>query len=211
MNLLAQSQNKKQKALDLSLARHDALIARYLAWLSTNPNATPDQRRVTVIARSPASVVVSAIAARGAELNRHNVRVDAIFANLGEAGSLADFFDSVCKPSDRGTVRWARNSRLLDAHEQVTLGNATCWSGDCMRRAPGKRDGLDIFEEDAPDAARLGILAFDAIWAVCDGIPASKLDPAAVAKPSAQYCPDGDRWSAFAFFRKSERSNALPH
>ena len=64
----------------------------------------------------------------------------------------------------KALIRWARDPRLLDAHEQATYGGSVCWSGDAMRREADKRNGLSLFESAAPEAVRLAQLAFAALW-----------------------------------------------
>ena len=72
-------------------------------------------------------------------------------------------------------IRWARNPRLLDAHEQVTYGDIMCWSGDAMRRDADKRNALTLFDESAGDAVRHGRLAFEALWTSCALVPKGRL------------------------------------
>ena len=84
-------------------------------------------------------------------------------------------------------IRWARNPRLLDAHEQVTYGETMCWSGDAMRRDADRRNALTLFDEEAPDTVRLGRLAFEALWAVSALVPERRLLGPATARPSGAY------------------------
>ena len=81
-----------------------------------------------------------------------------------------------------------------------------------MRREPGKCNSLDLYERDAPQAVRLGMLAFDAIWAISEQIPVWRLDPTASVKPSAAYAPDDSDWvSGFSFLRRADRITPPPH
>ena len=50
-------------------------------------------------------------------------------------------------------IRWAKNPRMLDAHEQLVIGPNSTWMGDCMRRDPTKRDAFQSFNVDCPEAA----------------------------------------------------------
>lgn len=216
MNLMSRLQGKKESTASKALARHDAFIGQFLERLSSRRKNEPAERYVSIIARSPASPVVSAIVARRDDLRERGASVQAIFADLGPDGLLAECADTLaglCIGSDaRESFRWARNACLMDAHEQLILGTSMCWSGDCMRREPGKVDALDLFESDAPKVVRLGTLAFDAIWAISDPVPAARLRGAASAKPSASYAArDQGRLSAFSFLRKPERANPLAH
>jgi len=87
----------------------------------------------------------------------------------------------------RELVRWARNPRLLDAHEQVTYGNAICWSGDAMRREADRRNALTFFNEAAPEVVRLARLAFEALWAASSLVPERYLVDRPATRPSGSY------------------------
>lgn len=216
MNLMSQLHKKPKGPATPSLARHEAFIDEYIEWLGRAGSGDPAARRISVIARSPMSPVAAAIMSRGAELRRRRVTIQVIVAELGADAALAGLGEAVTGNSRgdgaRELVRWARKRCLREAHEQIILGTAMCWSGDSMRREPGKRDGLDLFERDAPKVVRLGLLAFDAIWEISERIPLSRLDPAMTPKPSATYAAqDPDGLSVFSFLRRSERSNTLAH
>jgi hypothetical protein len=216
MNLMSRLQSKKKSTAGTAMMRHDAFIGEFLDRLSSKRKPDPTERYVSIIARSPASPVVSAVIARRDELTERRAGVQAIFADLGPDGLLAECaeaLDGLCIGFDaRESFRWARNACLMDAHEQLILGTSMCWSGDCMRREPGKVDALDLFEIDAPKVVRLGTLAFDAIWAISDPVPSARLRTATRAKPSASYGGHDDgRLSAFSLLRKPERANSLTH
>jgi hypothetical protein len=86
-------------------------------------------------------------------------------------------------------IRWARNPRLLDAHEQATYGTDMCWSGDAMRRDCDRRNVLALFNEGVPDRVRLGRLAFEALWAISSPVPDRHLNGRATAKPAGAFQP----------------------
>lgn len=213
MNLLSQLQPKKANAFQQAIARHEDFIDKFIEILSTRASPQGDEREVTVIARSPASPVARAVMARGEELRQRGARIKIIFAELGADGEMAACAETLqglhAGGSARESFRWARNACLLDAHEQLILGSAMCWSGDCMRRDPGKIDALDLFEHDAPKAVKLGVLAFDAIWAICEIVPASRLR---ITPASAAATNDvAERPSPFSFLRRSERPRQVAH
>lgn len=64
------------------------------------------------------------------------------------------------------SVRWAQNIRLLDAHEQLVLSDSCCWTGDCMRREPAKRDAFECFADDCKETARWARISFERLWSV---------------------------------------------
>jgi hypothetical protein len=60
-------------------------------------------------------------------------------------------------------VRIANNPRLLDAHEQLIVGDAI-WYGDSMRRDPMKRDAFECTVVHDLEAVRRARAAFDNLW-----------------------------------------------
>ncbi|WP_141700576.1 hypothetical protein [Methyloceanibacter superfactus] len=103
------------------------------------------------------------------------VQACAILAKLEPEDELRQLFHTLSALSPNapatGLIRWARNPRLLDAHEQVTYGADMCWSGDAMRRDADKRNPLILFHMDAPDTALLAQRAFTALWGASVQVP----------------------------------------
>ena len=133
---------------------HD-LVERYIAQLAQSKEHSATELSVDIIAHSPDSPIAVAVAARLAELKSAGVILRAIFASIEPEPSLARWL------SESAWVRWARDVRLLEAHEQLVLGNARCWSGDAMRRGSTKTDLFESLNEGHPQAALMGRQAFD--------------------------------------------------
>ncbi len=68
-------------------------------------------------------------------------------------------------------LRWLKRSQLLEAHEQMTLGNAFTWWGDCMRREPENRNSFEVTSTFDSVAANRSIRAFDALWGAAEAAP----------------------------------------
>lgn len=190
MGLFSHLRQKQADSVNTAIAKQHQFIARYLDWLDGQAERPPAARRVTVLARSPLSCVVRALVDRVDDLKARGVVVRALLARLEPEDAVRELVDalSALEPERPGLelLRWADRRCLLEAHEQLTLGPAMCWSGDMMRRDPAKRDGLDLFEVDAPQTVRLGVLAFNAIWAIASPVPASRLRQKP-ARPSGSY------------------------
>jgi hypothetical protein len=124
-------------------------------------------------------------------LQQAGVSAKVILAKLEPEGDLKQLFASLSElaPQEPASelIRWARNPRLLDAHEQVTYGETMCWSGDAMRRDADRRNALTLFDEEAPDTVRLGRLAFQALWAASSLVPERRLLGPATARPAGAY------------------------
>jgi len=216
MTLLSQLRKDTPSASDQALARHEAFIAQFLERLDSGSDSGAGSRHVTLLARSPHSPVAGALLSQAEGLRARDMVLRLIFAQLGEGSAVADFAEFLTEVTGaadaRDHIRWARNKSLWDAHEQITLGRAMCWSGDCMRREPGKRNSLDLFEADAPQTVRLGLLAFDAIWAIADPLPLSAASRDCGVKPSAAYAPAHEEsLSALSFLNKGEGRGTLAH
>lgn len=179
----------QMNAANAAVARQEALFGAYLDRLAGRP--APGERHVTMLARSPLSPVARALVAKTDALKARGVVVQAILAQIEPREALVEVIEAVTALSPGRPlgelVRWANRSCILDAHEQLILGTTMCWSGDMMRREPGKRDGLDLFEEEAPQTVRLGALAFSAIWSITGPVPASRLRHGGVPQQGAAY------------------------
>jgi hypothetical protein len=144
-----------------------------------------------MILRSPGSDPAKALVGMKGALQHAGVGAKVILARLEPEDDLKQLFASLSElaPQEPAPelIRWARNPRLLDAHEQVTYGGAMCWSGDAMRRDADRRNALTLFDEEAPDTVRLGRLAFGALWAASALVPERRLLGPATARPSGAY------------------------
>lgn len=166
-------------------------LRRHLQMMSRCVEGAKRGAFLTMILRSAESDPAKALVGMKGALQHSGLRAKVILARLEPENDLRQLFSSLSElgpqqPSHE-LIRWARNPRLLEAHEQVIYGEALCWSGDAMRRDADKRNALALFEEEAPDAARLGRLAFAAIWAQSSPVPERRLMGPASARPSAAY------------------------
>jgi hypothetical protein len=141
---------------------------------------------VLLIARSFESPVAKALAGHAAQIaaTRRPVRMILARADRGEmpvGWPLADGVQVDCE------IRWARNPRLLEAHEQLVLSSATCWIGDSMRRDPAKCDAYETFAESNSEAATAARVSFERLWAVSQPLFPNVLIPAQVTAPSREF------------------------
>jgi len=70
-------------------------------------------------------------------------------------------------------VRHAFDLRLLDAHEQLVLGQRSAWCGDCMRRNPSERDAFESFLRDDLILSAWAGKTFTRLWVNAQEIPVS--------------------------------------
>lgn len=136
-------------------------------------------RSLTLIARSPSSEIARALALQAEYLRRKEFSARIIFARLGPVELAAEMAWTLqltsggdCKES---SVRIIKTPALLNAHEQLVIGEHCCWTGDMLRRAEGNRNGLDIWEDESVGAAKLAQFAFNAIWPLAKPVPSSVL------------------------------------
>ena len=177
MGFLTHLRESQIETANAAVSRQDAILDDYLGWLRNGPSRGRAERKITIIARDPLAPIVTAVVARTDILRAEGVTVEVILSQTEPEAALNDLNEALMTLNNDLNqdeyVRWAKKSALLDAHEQLTLGTQMCWSGDSMRREPGKRDSLDLFEQEAPHTVRLGLLAFEAIWSVSDCLPRS--------------------------------------
>jgi hypothetical protein len=126
-------------------------------------------RTVLVVARSAQSPVLQALHAVVRDGVVPGVEARIVIAD-DDAGPVAgDCGELACD------VRIAYNPRLLDAHEQLVVGDAT-WYGDSMRRDPMKRDAFECFVANDLDAVRRARATFDNLWHSAGLLPARDAD-----------------------------------
>jgi hypothetical protein len=146
---------------------------------------------LTMILRSPEADPAKALIGMTGALERKGLRARVILAKIEPDDDLRKLFDALAALSPHEPahelIRWARNPRLLEAHEQVTYGATMCWSGDAMRRDADRRNALTLFDEEAPETVRLGQLAFEALWTASAPVPKGRLTGPDTARPCGAY------------------------
>lgn len=165
----------------------DDFLGRYLTSLdqrldddATGEISNSDDYLITLIARSPESLVATAISQRADELHERGIKVKAIFASLLSTDAMSSWIaadGSLSCASKIENLRWAKNPNLLDAHEQLTLGTDMCWSGDAMRRNQERRYVMDLFENHATSATYLARQGFDAMWTASVAVSKHHIKP----------------------------------
>ena len=142
----------------------------------------------TLILRSAASAPAHALTSTQEALRLAGRRAKVIVAHLEPPDDLRTLLAALTALSPdedpAALIRWTRNPRLLEAHEQVTYGPEACWSGDAMRRAADSRNSLALFETGAPEACMRAAQAFEALWRASVPVPKQHLSAGAPAKPS---------------------------
>jgi hypothetical protein len=161
-----------------------------MSHLAASARGRGTSERVTLILRSAASAPAKALILVKDELAVAGVRAKAILAKLEPEDDLRQLFAALSELAPlqpaKELIRWARNPRLHDAHEQATYGSAMSWSGDPIRRDADKRNALDLFGAEDSGASRRAQHAFTALWRVSALVPERYLLARAV-KPSGAY------------------------
>ncbi len=141
-----------------------AFVAEYLEGLDAADGIATNDRQITCIFRSVNSPVTKVLSALKMEMAAANVSIQAIVAQMDAEEGEADSFDFV------DALRWAQNPRLIDAHEQLTLGSRSAWVGDSMRRDPELRDAYERYEADCIVTSDQARQAFARIWVVSEPV-----------------------------------------
>lgn len=148
------------------------LIARQLVELGGMGVGPVGRREILLLARSMESPVARALVSHATGMAAAGLRLRVIFARI-ERVSDARLWPGSDRRSAMSEIRWARNPRLLDAHEQLVLGTERVWIGDSMRRDPSARDAYECHAEGCSETARRTILAFERVWGASE--PLSEL------------------------------------
>ena len=102
----------------------------------------------SVIALSMKSPVISALRRVVNDLGASSLRINVILTGRGKH-TIADGFVTI----EALSVRTGQSSHLVDAHEQLVLGDVSSWTGDCMRRDPMERDAFETFAANNTELA----------------------------------------------------------
>ena len=139
------------------LDRHLEILAQFVASVECGVG---EARKLTMVLRSASSGPAQALIVKARDLKRVGIVAKVLVTTLEPDVELRRLYAclSELSPRDpaRELIRWARNPRLLDAHEQVTYGDAISWSGDAMRRDPSSRclrmsqSTLELHDGEAP-------------------------------------------------------------
>ena len=116
----------------------------------------------TVLARAPDSPVVRALQELAGELADARIAIHALFLDLD--GAAEDRNQPTLLDMARVEFRLLSDPRFSAAHEQLVLGPAKMWLGDCMRRDPAKRDAFEMFHAENAAAARHAQISFTRLW-----------------------------------------------
>ena len=141
-----------------------------------------------VMARSMESPVILAISALAPQIRAAGITIKLLFTQ-----AVPSVVDSAVTPvmGLASEVRYTRDIRLLDAHEQLSVDSTTSWIGDCMRREPAKRDAYECYAIECADTANWSAKAFDRMWMFGKPMLIAKKVPALVerATPAADEFP----------------------
>jgi hypothetical protein len=173
--------------LRMSVIKRGDKEQKLAAFVATYFSQAPNAQDILLIARSIDSPVVKAIAAAAPQVAAAGCSVRIILAQadreaLPESWTIGGTVPVDCE------LRWARNRRLLEAHEQLVMGSDFCWTGDSMRRDPAKCDAYETFVEGDRLVATSSRVSFERLWAASEPLlpqmppPASPIDSAAAAR-----------------------------
>jgi hypothetical protein len=144
-------------------------IMQFVARRGVDEQGRAARLTCLLVARSADSPVAKAVFALGSEIGGVNFTLRAIFATLGTAETAR--IAQACRDSDLDLqIRWARDIRLMDAHEQLILPPDTRWVGDCMRRDPAKRDVYEHFAIACRETAQLASICFERLWVASEPV-----------------------------------------
>ena len=197
-------------------SRQHSYFEQYIAWLDEARPKSEAARIVSITARSPASPVMLAMQASADDLRSRDVIVRAVLSDVDPEKALRSAWQvmSMLAPDHEHTdlIRWANAPAILEAHEQLILGDRMCWLGDAMRREPGRRDAFDIFEADAKRTCTLAAKSYSAMWQHARPVAKWLLRESGDAKQGASFAgPDPRAFATLSFFRQLGKPDTLCH
>ena len=171
---------KREDKLDIMRAfiKANLLMSRAAVCAA---DASPALQEITLVARSAESPVARAVASLGAEIAARGLVVRAIFGHLEAEKSPAGWSVTGPEIPFHRDLRWAKNPRLADAHEQLVLGPVTAWVGDCLRRDPSRRDAYEQYVAADARTAETLRTSFTRLWSASVPLVIRTPRPAALA------------------------------
>lgn len=142
---------------------------------------TSTAKMCTVVAHSPNSPVAQAVAGMAQELTLAGFIIQTVFANAASAEEHT--LPALQIFSTLGRCRLLNDQRLLDAHEQLVLGDDAAWVGDSMRRDPSKIDAYERYVEDDEQVVNWASSSFGQVW---DHAKEVKARPVKLTTPTAE-------------------------
>jgi hypothetical protein len=172
---------------DTDFNRQKQMVSAFLGAVAAGEE---QDRTISVLARSADSLPAQVVVAMADELAGAGVTLRIILAGMEPEDALRDFASVLRRLNGANfadSLRWAKNSSLLDAHESASFGSTRCWVGDALRRDPSRRNALSIFSTGDADKARLAALGFTALWHASEAVAARRLSGALSPNASARY------------------------
>jgi hypothetical protein len=186
------------------LDQHLEILSEFIGRVEASAD---EPRELTMIVRSAASAPAHALIVMARDLARARVTAKVVVAKMEPEDNLRRLYASLTELSPRAQsqdlIRWTRNPRLLEAHEQVTCGDSLCWSGDCMRRDADKLNALSLFQDASGGMVRLGQLAFGALWSASTTVAERRLIGSPLPKPSGAFERNAETVTAVSALRAS--------
>lgn len=140
-------------------------IGSYVRAVRDGEVDDPRQQQLTCVAKSLHSPVMRALERVADEIAAAKLDLHAIITEPRAAEAPSGTLDALLH-----SVRIATDPRLLDAHEQLTLGGTHTWIGDSMRRDADKRDAFERFETACAETNKRGRACFDRFWGICEPV-----------------------------------------
>lgn len=162
-------------------AKLKAFIRTVVEQSQSHSGSVGADQSVLLIARSVDSPVARAVAALVRE-GTITVPVKSVLALVPRENPDGAVSETISAPAGGSGVRVVRDVRLFDAHEQLVLGPASSWIGDCMRRDPMKRDAYECYAADCSKTAGWARTSFQRLWAVCEPLPEEAITSSAIVE-----------------------------
>lgn len=151
---------------------------------SLDDSACGREDALALLARSPTSPVVGALLALSDELGERRIGAHIVLAG-GATAREDEIWSLSFSARFVHEIRLTGNPRVLDAHEQLIVGDRSVWFGDCMRRDPMKRDAFASQLMDDCGANRGSRFTFGQLWSGAQSIYRSPAVASVVVAPMA--------------------------
>jgi hypothetical protein len=132
---------------------------------------------LTLFVRNPDSPVARALNSAWSEGRMEAARIRIVICDTNTddatAPSLIDITDA--------DFRVLADPSFGPAHEQLVVGPAYVWIGDCLRRDPAKRDAFELYHPGDASIAVFATASFEKLWSRARPLKLPRLSPEIIA------------------------------
>lgn len=137
--------------------------SRLLSFMADALSSSKEETHITLVARGTDSPVAHALASILTASGNAPRSIRVVLFDIDT--TVEDHAKTSILDIASAEFRVLPDSRFVDAHEQLVIGDVHVWIGDCMRRDPAKRDAFEVYHLNVEAATANTSASFAKLWA----------------------------------------------